>query len=94
MLSLTIQRLLRVHPHLKHVPQHLRVALRLHEPAHDAKGRVQGLLPRKCRKTGNDGVVRPLVRADAVGMRGPRVRKAVAAVLEGEAAPPRYDPRT
>ncbi len=68
---------------------HLEMTLRLHEIAHDTKGRVQ-IPSRVCGNGWNDGMVWALARGHTIRMRGIQA-EVVTAVLECESAPFRND---
>lgn len=88
-----VERTLRIHAKHEHVEQHLHVALRLHEPAHDAIARVQAAVAGVCEHGGDDGVVRALPGREDVGGVGRVQREVGAAVLQGEAAAARDNGR-
>lgn len=83
--SRRIQRLLRVQFADNLAQQDLDVSLRLHEAAHDAKGRVQRAVLEVGRHGWDDGVIWPLSGLQLVRVVGVE-REVCAAVLEGEAA--------
>ena len=81
-----VQRVLRAHAERRHVQQHLHVALRLHEAAHDAVDGVQGIVGGVGQQGRDDGVVGPLAGGVDVGVVGRVEDEVGAAVLQREAA--------